>query len=264
MRIARLTAFHVRIPLKQTVRHASHSRDVNDTLLIRCELSDGTTGWGEGLPRPYVTGETIDTVWEQLRLTDLASQLDGPTATVPAAVEMLDGLSLASSPAANDLRFEISDLKSQNTDAKSQISDLRSQISEIDTQLSPLNSQPSTSRDSFGNSVRCAIELSVLDAVCRCAGVPLSQVTTLLPETVPIRQSAPWVQYSGVITAMSPLRQIRSAFKQRLYGIVQCKLKVGVEGADDAATLRRVRRVLGRRVDLRFDVNEAWSCAEVA
>ncbi len=256
MHIARLTAFHVRIPLKRTVRHASHSRYVNDTLLIRCELSDGTTGWGEGLPRPYVTGETIDTAWEQLRLTDFASQLDQPARTLPATLEMLDGLTLALLPAADDLKSEISDLKSQ-------ISDIGSQILRIDSQPSTLNSQPSTSRDCFGNSVRCAIELSVLDAVCRRAEVPLSEVITLLPETVPIRQSVPWVQYSGVITAMSPVRQIRAAFKQRLYGFPQCKVKVGVEGADDAATLRRVRRVLGRRIDLRIDANEAWSCGDV-
>mgnify|MGYP006198540023 CR=1 FL=1 len=27
-------------------------------MFVRCELADGTVGWGEGVPRSYVTGET--------------------------------------------------------------------------------------------------------------------------------------------------------------------------------------------------------------
>ena len=75
MRIAELTAFHVRIPLTHAIRHASHVRSDNDSLIVRCRLDDGMEGWGEGLPRPYVTGETIETAFEQLRATDLQFQL---------------------------------------------------------------------------------------------------------------------------------------------------------------------------------------------
>lgn len=225
MHIVRLTAFHVRIPLKQTVRHASHSRDANDTLLVRCDLSGGVTGWGEGLPRPYVTGETIDTAWDQLHQTDFAG-LAGPSITaIPAALELLDRVELARPSTAD---------------------------------------HPSlTDRDCFGNTVRCALELSVLDAVCRSKDVPLSAVTTWVPETAAIRESAARVRYSGVITGMSAAKQVRSAIKQRLYGFRQCKVKVGLPGVDDVATVRRVRRTLGGKVDLRVDVNEAWSAETV-
>jgi muconate cycloisomerase len=37
-------------------------------------------------------------------------------------------------------------------------------------------------------------------------------------------------------------------------------VKVGVAGADDAALLKRVRRIVGSRFDLRIDANEAWNC----
>ncbi|MEZ6049066.1 MAG: hypothetical protein R3C11_26520 [Planctomycetaceae bacterium] len=62
------TAYHVRIPLKKEIRQAaSYNRRFNDTVVVRCELNDGNVGWGEGLPRHYVTGETIETVWKQWR-----------------------------------------------------------------------------------------------------------------------------------------------------------------------------------------------------
>ena len=50
MRIRRLTAF-VRLPLKRPFSHASATRQESDNVLVRCELDDGTIGWGEGVPR---------------------------------------------------------------------------------------------------------------------------------------------------------------------------------------------------------------------
>jgi L-Ala-D/L-Glu epimerase len=76
MRIAALTAWHVRIPLKKAIRHASHTRSDTDNLIVRCSLADGTIGFGEGVPRSYVTGETIDTVLALLKASDLRSQFD--------------------------------------------------------------------------------------------------------------------------------------------------------------------------------------------
>lgn len=216
MPIAELVAYHVRIPLKKTVRHASFTRTENDTLLVRCRLADGTEGWGEGLPRPYVTGETIESVFEQLRGTDLRRQLGGPVADLPAAIALCESL-------------QLHDPGGQH-------------------------------RDCFGNSVRCAIELSLLDAVARTQGVPLSHVTTLLPETEPIRHAVPRVWYSTALTASKPLKTTLRAMLFRAYGFRQCKVKVGVDGQNDATLLRRVRRILGPRVDLRIDANEAWSC----
>ncbi len=74
MKIAELTAYHVRIPLKKPIRHASHRRTDTDNLLVRCVLEDKTEGWGEGVPRDYVTGETIDTALALLRRGALADQ----------------------------------------------------------------------------------------------------------------------------------------------------------------------------------------------
>ena len=59
-------------------------------MLVRCELADGTTGWGEGVPRSYVTGETPDGCLAQLAATPIAEQLSadctpGPTSSSSAS-----------------------------------------------------------------------------------------------------------------------------------------------------------------------------------
>ncbi len=55
-----LRLFHYRLPMRQEFMHATAARDVNEGLLVRLQLSDGSEGLGEGIPRPYVTGETIE------------------------------------------------------------------------------------------------------------------------------------------------------------------------------------------------------------
>ena len=88
MRIVELTAYHVGIPLKKKIEHASHSRAQNDTLIVRCRLDNGLEGWGEGLPRPYVTGETIETASRQFSETDWPAQLGGAIDDLTGAIAL--------------------------------------------------------------------------------------------------------------------------------------------------------------------------------
>jgi L-alanine-DL-glutamate epimerase-like enolase superfamily enzyme len=94
VRVAELTAFHVRIPLRRPVRHASHARTSTDNVVVRCVLADGTEGWGEGVPREYVTGETAESALALLRRSDLPAQLDW-CADFPAAVRLTERLKTA-------------------------------------------------------------------------------------------------------------------------------------------------------------------------
>lgn len=97
MRVAELTAFHVRIPLRRPVRHASHARTSTDNVLVRCVLADGTEGWGEGVPREYVTGETAQSALALLRRSDFASQLE-PCGDFGGAVLLAERLRTAQQP----------------------------------------------------------------------------------------------------------------------------------------------------------------------
>lgn len=217
MRIVEFTAYHLRIPLRKTIRHASHSRRVNETIVVRCRLDDGTAGWGEGLPRPYVTGETIESAWEMLKTIDFPAAFGAP---------LNDGLNSG---------MEICEAFAPDIPAGNH-------------------------RDCFGNSVKCAIELSVLDAAARAEDVPLSEVTRRFRPAARVREDRDSVRYSGVLTASGPIKETIRAWKYRYYAFHQIKVKVGMEGANDATTLRRTRRIMGRSVDLRLDANEAWTC----
>ena len=60
-RPVRLDIYRTAIPARR-FEHAAASRDVAEAVVVRLELADRTVGWGETLPRDYVTGETLETV----------------------------------------------------------------------------------------------------------------------------------------------------------------------------------------------------------
>jgi muconate cycloisomerase len=214
---AEITAFHVRIPLRRRIQHASHTRWDTENLVVRCVLDDSTEGFGEGVPRDYVTGETIESAVGLLRASDLAAQLE-PCRDFAAAVALAERLRLA-----------------------------------------PV---PGDDRDCQGNAARCALELALLDAYGKRFGEPLSAATRLAAPD--LFEPRPWVRYSGAITSASSGFKVRFAgLRMWLYGFRQVKVKVGIAGHDDELRLRRLRRRLGRRIDIRVDANEAWSPAEV-
>lgn len=218
MNVAELTAYHVRIPLRRTIRHASHSRDSTENVVVRCVLEDGTEGFGEGVPREYVTGETIDQAMELLARNELKAQLEPPR-DFPEAVTMAERIKL--SPVAGD-------------DRKCQ-----------------------------GNAARCGLELALLDAYGKCFGEPLSAVTKLLaPE---LYEPRPWVRYSGAILSANTWFKLRlAAWRIRIWGFPNVKVKVGIPGQDDVYRLKNIRLRLGWKKDLRVDANEAWPGAEAA
>ena len=96
MQPAVFSVSHVRIPLRRAIRHASHTRTNTDSLLACCVLADGTTGYGEGLPRDYVTGETVAGALELLGRSRVVGQLRADS--WQAAIAAAEALQLASVP----------------------------------------------------------------------------------------------------------------------------------------------------------------------
>jgi muconate cycloisomerase len=68
LRIQRLAAYLVDLPFRFSFGHALASRSSSTNLIVKVQLSDGSIGYGEGVPREYVTGETADTAFA--RVTD--------------------------------------------------------------------------------------------------------------------------------------------------------------------------------------------------
>lgn len=97
MRVVELEARQVRIPLRKPVKHASHARTETENLVVRCVLADGSVGYGEGVPREYVTGETADTAIDLLKRSDLPAQIP-VCRTFEEAVRAAERLRLAPVP----------------------------------------------------------------------------------------------------------------------------------------------------------------------
>ena len=57
-RIEAITIYKLRIPFHQAFHHATQSREESDAVIVRIKSANGQVGYGEALPRPYVTGET--------------------------------------------------------------------------------------------------------------------------------------------------------------------------------------------------------------
>ena len=67
MRIQRLEVFSFPVPFRTVFRHASASRARAQNLIVAMHSDSGEVGYGEGCPREYVTGETVDSAAEFIR-----------------------------------------------------------------------------------------------------------------------------------------------------------------------------------------------------
>ena len=67
LRVDALTLYRLRIPFHQTFSHALHSREESDAIIVKVSDSDGRRGFGEALPRAYVTGETTESMIGRIR-----------------------------------------------------------------------------------------------------------------------------------------------------------------------------------------------------
>src|SRR5690606_5511234 len=65
-----LELFVLNLPFRRPFRHAAWERASSESLCMRCITDDGHAGYGETLPRPYVTGEqrarTFDLLAERI------------------------------------------------------------------------------------------------------------------------------------------------------------------------------------------------------
>jgi len=90
--IACVRVFPLCIPLRHAFTHAAHSRSHADPVLVQIELGGGTIGYGETLPRPYVSGESVESVVAAVRGPLAAEMLTIRPSTFAEALERIDAL----------------------------------------------------------------------------------------------------------------------------------------------------------------------------
>jgi len=66
MRLVGGTVYALQVPFVESFRHSAGARVWSDSVVVRVEDEAGTEGFGEGVPRPYVTGETVEVMLEYL------------------------------------------------------------------------------------------------------------------------------------------------------------------------------------------------------
>ena len=76
MRIVELEARHVRIPLRRRSRTPATPAPRPTTSSSAASSPTARVGYGEGVPRDYVTGETIDSALDLLKPQRPAAQLE--------------------------------------------------------------------------------------------------------------------------------------------------------------------------------------------
>ena len=70
----RILVQELHVPFKTTVRHASAARNVGESVWVEAKRN-GVSGYGEGCPRPYVTGERVSSclAWYEKHLAHIKS-----------------------------------------------------------------------------------------------------------------------------------------------------------------------------------------------
>ena len=200
-RPVQLDIYRTTIPMRK-LQHAAATRNVAEAIVVRVELSDGVVGWGETLPRGYVTGETLETVPVDLERIFWPAMADGD-------------------PEGADL--------------------------------------PVRDGDRAITAARCAVELALRDAWNRTHW----SVRSWRSEVDALRK----IRVSGVIGSDNPAKTAWQLRAQRLYGLKDIKLKLGLGDDVDAENLRIVtgrlkRGIASGKVTLRVDVNGGWNADE--
>ena len=200
------TLYAADMPFKRPFKHAAASRQTSSSIILQCTTDSGVTGFGECLPRPYVTGETRDGAFTLLE-TSILPQLIGKN-------------------------FESFD-------------DVNSFLETCDGKAPPVWLDP----DQPQSAAWCAVDLALLDTFGRAfnESVWLNDNTSFPSST----------RYSLVISSDSGLKTLCLV---RLMAAPQVKMKVEKENGAEA--VRRARRILGSKCDIRVDANMAWEVEE--
>lgn len=89
MRLSGFELWRLSIPLRGSFGHAASHRSTSDLVLVAAHDGEGHVGWGEALPRRYVTGEDLDSLYEHDAPARAGAWLGRELGDMDAAVAML-------------------------------------------------------------------------------------------------------------------------------------------------------------------------------
>jgi muconate cycloisomerase len=119
---------------------------------------------------------------------------------------------------------------------------------DFDRVLGFLSDTATTAHERRMGAAFCAVDLAMIDAGGKHFLRPASDAVGGLKKKK--------IHYTGPISGEGRLSTAKTALKLKLARFSQVKVKVGV--GDDEARLSLVRRIMGRKADIRVDANCSW------
>ncbi|NBO39879.1 hypothetical protein EBU99_15045, partial [bacterium] len=95
MKPVRIRIHELQIPFVEAFAHSAKARTASDSFVVEIEFDNGMVGFGEGVSRPYVTGETVEAsvahilnkVWPVLLNRDISQDALNFYQHLPDAIE---------------------------------------------------------------------------------------------------------------------------------------------------------------------------------
>ncbi|KAL3512857.1 hypothetical protein ACH5RR_025574, partial [Cinchona calisaya] len=119
------------------------------------------------------------------------------------------------------------------------------------------------SPESLFPSVRCGLEMAILNAIAASKGSSLLGI--LYPQTEELGRKVSDVKICGLIDSIGgPMEMASAASALVEEGFTAIKIKVGrrANPMEDAKVIQEVRRKVGNQIELRVDANRSWTFAE--
>lgn len=229
MKINQIKAFAVRLPFRFSFGHSLASRNSSLNVIVKVEVEEEATGkraigYGESVPRDYVTGETTEGALKAIR-EEYTPRLLGTAFTAPLDAlvklqQMFSDLGLTEKPrGASWCAVELAIL-----DAVARL-----------------------------NGLSVASILSMNDVV------RLSRKGNFQNATASI---SPYATYGGVVPFSGKLSLFGILLFFKAYGFKTVKVKVGRDWDKDLERLKLARKIMGEECVLRVDANCAWTVEE--
>jgi L-alanine-DL-glutamate epimerase-like enolase superfamily enzyme len=280
IRAVQLDVYRTAIAMR-SFEHAAATRNQAEAVVVRAVFSDGVSGWGETLPRPYVTGETLESVVADLEglIWPALAELDfsGVEAEVAAALAAIptagaDGRCINAAACAAELACVDAHLKRRGLASPAGLLGvaehphpaLRATLPRQGGGDHPHRPEGHLPRQGGGDHPHRPEGHHP-----RQGGGDAEETGSGSRDTQELAASTGWIlpRVTGVLGSADAGKTARRLRLMRWYGLRDFKLKLGLGPAADSANLAIVRaRLAGAlaagRCTLRVDVNGGWTADE--
>lgn len=235
MKIISIKPFAIKLPFRFSFGHSLASRNSSLNVVVKVDLEDETTGrrvvgWGESVPRDYVTGETTEGALKTIR---------------EEYIPKLTGLSF-SSPL--DALVQLRQLFGMFL-----LTEKPKGASWCAVELAILDAV------ARANGLAVASLLSMNDVVRLSQSGSFQRVSGDAGNTASI---SPYVTYGGVVPFSGKYSLYALLWFFKAYGFKTVKIKVGRDWEVDLERLKMARQIMGEDCILRIDANCAWTVEE--